>query len=48
MNFSLNKVAEMYEEYFQSVLNVYNGNGWYEKNNERTDLNWLTKHISHK
>jgi glycosyltransferase involved in cell wall biosynthesis len=48
MNFSLNKVAEMYEEYFQSVLNIYNGNGWYEKNNERTDLNWLTKHIPHK
>jgi glycosyltransferase involved in cell wall biosynthesis len=48
MNFSLNKVAEMYEEYFQSVLNVYNGNGWYEKNDERIDLNWLTKHIPHK
>jgi glycosyltransferase involved in cell wall biosynthesis len=44
MNFSLDRVAEMYEEYFQSVLNVYNGNGWYEKNESRTNLNWLTKH----
>jgi len=44
MNFSLNKVAEMYEEYFQSVLNVYNGNGWYEENKNRTNLNWLNKH----
>jgi len=44
MNFSLNKVAEMYEEYFQSVLNVYNGNGWYEENKNRTNLDWLNKH----
>jgi glycosyltransferase involved in cell wall biosynthesis len=44
MNFSLNKVAEMYEEYFKSLLNVYNKNGWYEKNNERNNLNWLSKH----
>ena len=44
MNFSLNKVAEMYEEYFQSVLNVYNGNGWYEEKKNRTNLDWLNKH----
>lgn len=29
-NFSLEKVGEMYEKYFQDVLNVYNGQGWYE------------------
>lgn len=44
-NFSLDVVAEKYEEYFQSVLNVYNGNGWYEKNDGRTELNWLNKYI---
>lgn len=43
-NFSLDVVAQKYEEYFQSVLNVYNGNGWYEKNDTRTDLNWLSKY----
>jgi len=43
-NFSLDVVAQKYEEYFQSVLNVYNGDGWYEKNDTRTDLNWLTKY----
>lgn len=42
-NFSLEVVAKKYEEYFQSVLNVYNGNGWYEKNDDRTELDWLTK-----
>lgn len=44
-NFSMQRVAEMYEEYFQSVLNVFNGNGWYETNDYRSDLNWLKKEI---
>jgi glycosyltransferase involved in cell wall biosynthesis len=43
-NFSLNVVAEKYEEYFQSVLNVYTGDGWYKTNTGRQNLNWLTKH----
>jgi glycosyltransferase involved in cell wall biosynthesis len=42
-NFTLDKVAEMYEEYFQSVLNVYTGNGWYEPTPGRNDLAWLKK-----
>lgn len=45
-NFSLEVVAKKYEEYFQSVLNVHNGQGWYEKNDSRTELDWLNKHIS--
>ena len=44
-NFSMQRVAEMYEEYFQSVLNVFTGNGWYENNDFRSDLNWLKKEI---
>jgi glycosyltransferase involved in cell wall biosynthesis len=44
-NFSLDVVAQKYEEYFQSVLNVYNGQGWYEKNDSRTELDWLNKYI---
>jgi glycosyltransferase involved in cell wall biosynthesis len=47
MNFSLDKVAKMYEEYFQSVLNVYTGEGWYAKNPSRTNLNWLKKELPH-
>ena len=41
-NFSLDKVATMYEEYFQTVLDVYTGNGWYEPH-DRTELNWLKR-----
>ena len=44
-NFTLEKVGKMYEEYFQSVLNVHTGNGWYEPNDTRSDLNWLKKDI---
>ena len=42
-NFTLDKVAQMYEEYFESVLNVYEGNGWYEPTPGRNDLAWLKK-----
>jgi glycosyltransferase involved in cell wall biosynthesis/2-polyprenyl-3-methyl-5-hydroxy-6-metoxy-1,4-benzoquinol methylase len=42
-NFSLEKVAPMYEEFFQNILNVYYGKGWYEPNYERHDLNFLKK-----
>jgi 2-polyprenyl-3-methyl-5-hydroxy-6-metoxy-1,4-benzoquinol methylase len=42
-NFALDRVAGMYEEYFQSVLNVYTGNGWYEPTPGRNDLAWLKK-----
>ena len=43
MNFSLNKVGEMYEEYFSMVMNVYTSEGWYAQNNTRENLNWLNK-----
>lgn len=43
-NFSLEKVGKMYEEYFQSVLNIHGKQGWYEPNPERTDLDYAKKH----
>lgn len=45
MNFSLEKIGEMYEEYFKMVLNVYNNkDGWYTENDSRDDLNYLISH----
>jgi glycosyltransferase involved in cell wall biosynthesis len=43
-NFTLERVAPMYEEYFQNVLDVHEGKGWYELHN-RDDLDWLKKQL---
>jgi hypothetical protein len=40
-NFSLENVGIMYEKYFQDILNVYTGKGWYE---ERSNL--FLNHLS--
>lgn len=42
-NFSYDKVGSMYEEYFQSLINIFDKNGWYEPNEARTNLDWLAK-----
>jgi hypothetical protein len=39
-NFSLDSVGRMYEKYFQDVLDVYEGKGWYAEGN---GINALTK-----
>ena len=46
-NFTLEKVAPMYEEYFQNVLDVYQGRGWYERHN-RKDLSFLERQLPNK
>lgn len=40
-NFSLEAVGTMYEKYFQDVLNVYTGKGWYEESS-----NLFLNHLS--
>ena len=37
-NFTLDRIAPMYEEYFQSVLDVYTGDGWYQKHSTRNNM----------
>ncbi len=41
-NYNFNKIGKMYKEYFQSLQNLSKG-GWYTENNERTEMEWLTK-----
>lgn len=43
-NFTFDKVAPMYEEYFEMVMDNYTGKGWHQEHPERTDLNWLTRY----
>lgn len=42
-NYNFRKVGKMYREYFESIINVSKGTGWYTDKPERTELEWLTK-----
>ena len=46
-NFLLDRVAPMYEEYFQTVMDVHTGAGWYQDHPERNDLAWLKRTVPH-
>jgi glycosyltransferase involved in cell wall biosynthesis len=37
-NFSLERVAPMYEKYFEDILNVHTGKGWYEVKSNRLKI----------
>lgn len=43
-NFSFDAIAPMYEEYFSSLNNLRNPEGWYTLNPDRTDLDFFKKH----
>ena len=43
-NYNFDKVGKMYKEYFQSLQNLLK-EGWYTPNDERKELEWLTKTI---
>lgn len=40
MNYTLDNVAPMYEDYFQSVLDVYSGQGWYQRRSSPRTAVW--------
>jgi glycosyltransferase involved in cell wall biosynthesis len=42
-NFTLDRVGPQYEEYFRMIMDIYTGNGWYELNPMRKNLDWLSK-----
>lgn len=42
-NFTLERVAKMYDEYWNQLLGL-RGKGWYEKNSERKELDWLNRY----
>jgi glycosyltransferase involved in cell wall biosynthesis len=42
-NFSLEHIAPMYETYFESLIPIFNGKGFYEVNEKRADLDWMKK-----
>jgi hypothetical protein len=39
----MDRVADMYDEFFSSLMSVRTGGGWYEPNPARDDLDWLTR-----
>lgn len=43
-NFSLKRVALMYEEYFDSLSKIYNGGGFYHAKPDRKNLDWLVRY----
>lgn len=42
-NFSLEKIGPQYEDYFEMVMDVYTGKGWYEHHPERKSISWMTR-----
>ena len=43
-NFSLERVAMMYQEYFEMAYSLWDKEGWYKINPARTNLKWLERY----
>ena len=43
-NFSLEHIASMYEEYFTSLLPIFDGDGFYQVNPDRKQLDWMKRY----
>lgn len=44
-NFCLERVSHQYDQFFDAVSKVYTGNGWYERNDTRTDLDGPRRYL---
>lgn len=44
-NYSLERVAPMFEEFFDMVLTIYGQKGFYQLNPQRTQLDWLNRYF---
>lgn len=42
-NYSMERIGKMYEEYFQRVNRLFD-KGWYQANDERSELDWLKRY----
>ena len=45
MNFTIDRVATMYEDYFRSVLDIHTCGGWYEIHEDRKNLDFMNKFV---
>ena len=42
-NYTTSRVAWMYDEYFRMLNDIMTGGGWYERHDDRAQLDWLRK-----